>query len=164
MRSLFTALFLICLDQAKESTELAELSSPEDDHGLATVPLNNQSDPAVSMGIWGRDSELYPPGCWQVGADSLGLLAIFFKPTIPLFFACLFPSIPFACHVYFLSPFALCGSSMDDGAWLVAWPWGLETELGKSSLMFEIRPGLLQTNCGNLGKLQRITKPEASHL
>ncbi|XP_047653640.1 synaptonemal complex protein 2-like [Phacochoerus africanus] len=33
-------------DQAKESTELAELSSPEDDHGLATVPLNNQSDPA----------------------------------------------------------------------------------------------------------------------
>uniref|UniRef100_A0A8D0ZHB3 Synaptonemal complex protein 2 like n=1 Tax=Sus scrofa TaxID=9823 RepID=A0A8D0ZHB3_PIG len=51
--------------QAKESTELAELSSPEDDHGLATVPLNNQSDPAVSMGIWGRDSELYPPGCWQ---------------------------------------------------------------------------------------------------
>uniref|UniRef100_A0A8D1FE41 Synaptonemal complex protein 2-like n=1 Tax=Sus scrofa TaxID=9823 RepID=A0A8D1FE41_PIG len=65
LRSLFTALFLMCLDQAKESTELAELSSPEDDHGLATVPLNNQSDPAVSMGNWGRDSELYPPGCWQ---------------------------------------------------------------------------------------------------
>uniref|UniRef100_A0A4X1SFT8 Synaptonemal complex protein 2 like n=1 Tax=Sus scrofa TaxID=9823 RepID=A0A4X1SFT8_PIG len=46
-------------DQAKESTELAELSSPEDDHGLATVPLNNQSDPAVSRGSFKYRKHLF---------------------------------------------------------------------------------------------------------
>eukprot|EP00070_Physeter_catodon_P018118 XP_023977673.1 synaptonemal complex protein 2-like [Physeter catodon] len=58
-------------DQAKESTELAELTSAEDNHCLTTLPLNNQSEPAVSTGNWGQDSELYQPGCWQVEADSL---------------------------------------------------------------------------------------------
>nr|XP_058933188.1 synaptonemal complex protein 2-like [Kogia breviceps] len=58
-------------DQAKDSTELAELTSAEDNHCLTTLPLDNQSEPAVSTGNWGQDSELYQPGCWQVEADSL---------------------------------------------------------------------------------------------
>uniref|UniRef100_A0A8C0CT35 Synaptonemal complex protein 2 like n=1 Tax=Balaenoptera musculus TaxID=9771 RepID=A0A8C0CT35_BALMU len=33
-------------DQAKESTELAELTSAEDNHCLTTLPLDNQSEPA----------------------------------------------------------------------------------------------------------------------
>ncbi|XP_036725963.1 synaptonemal complex protein 2-like [Balaenoptera musculus] len=58
-------------DQAKESTELAELTSAEDNHCLTTLPLDNQSEPAVSTGNWGQDSELYPLGCWQVPDWSL---------------------------------------------------------------------------------------------
>ncbi|XP_029099920.1 synaptonemal complex protein 2-like [Monodon monoceros] len=52
-------------DQAKESTELAELTSAEDNNCLTTLPLNNQSEPTVSTGNWGQDSELYPtpPSC-----------------------------------------------------------------------------------------------------
>ncbi|XP_065742084.1 synaptonemal complex protein 2-like [Phocoena phocoena] len=53
-------------DQAKESTELAELTSAEDNNCLTTLPLNNQSEPTVSTGNWGQDSELYPPGRWQI--------------------------------------------------------------------------------------------------
>ncbi|XP_060019681.1 synaptonemal complex protein 2-like [Lagenorhynchus albirostris] len=53
-------------DQAKESTELAELTSAEDNNCPTTLPLNNQSEPTVSTGNWGQDSELYPPGCWQI--------------------------------------------------------------------------------------------------
>lgn len=66
----FVSLFLMCIDQAKESTELAELTSAEDNNCLTTLPLNNQSEPTVSTGNWGQDSELYPPGRWQVEADS----------------------------------------------------------------------------------------------
>ncbi|XP_059793747.1 synaptonemal complex protein 2-like [Balaenoptera ricei] len=58
-------------DQAKESTELTELTSAEDNHCLTTLPLDNQSEPAVSTGNWGQDSELYPPGCWQIPDWSL---------------------------------------------------------------------------------------------
>ncbi|XP_061050809.1 synaptonemal complex protein 2-like [Eubalaena glacialis] len=58
-------------DQAKESTELAELTSAEDNRCLTTLPLDNQSEPAVSTGNWGQDSALYPPGCWQIPDWSL---------------------------------------------------------------------------------------------
>ncbi|XP_059879629.1 synaptonemal complex protein 2-like [Delphinus delphis] len=53
-------------DQAKESTELAELTSAEDNNCPTTLPLNNPSEPTVSTGNWGQDAELYPPGCWQI--------------------------------------------------------------------------------------------------
>lgn len=44
----FIALSFMRIDQAKDSTEPAELTRAEDDHRLITLPLNNQSEPAVS--------------------------------------------------------------------------------------------------------------------
>lgn len=48
----FIALFFMRIDEAKDSTEPAEVTGAEDDHHLITVPLNNQSEPAVSTGAW----------------------------------------------------------------------------------------------------------------
>uniref|UniRef100_A0A8C3WZ01 Synaptonemal complex protein 2 like n=1 Tax=Catagonus wagneri TaxID=51154 RepID=A0A8C3WZ01_9CETA len=46
-------------DQEKESAELAELPSPEDDHGEATVPSDNQPEPAVSRGPFNYRKHLF---------------------------------------------------------------------------------------------------------
>ncbi|XP_045045100.2 synaptonemal complex protein 2-like [Desmodus rotundus] len=48
--------------QAEESTELAEVTCAEVDNCLTTLPLNDQSELAVSTGSWRQDSELCPPG------------------------------------------------------------------------------------------------------
>lgn len=42
----FLLLFSSCVDEAKDSTEPAEVTRAEDDQHLITVPLNNQSEPA----------------------------------------------------------------------------------------------------------------------
>ncbi|XP_041627138.1 synaptonemal complex protein 2-like [Vulpes lagopus] len=60
-------------DQTEDSTRLAELTSAGDDHSPITLPLNDQPEPVVSTGCWVQDSELCPPGCWQVDATSPGL-------------------------------------------------------------------------------------------
>ena len=75
------------IDQAKDSTEPAELTRAEDDHRLITLPLNNQSEPAVSTRTWGQDSEPWPLGCWQVEADSPGWLSSFSWPAMAVFFS-----------------------------------------------------------------------------
>uniref|UniRef100_A0A8P0NBW6 Synaptonemal complex protein 2 like n=2 Tax=Canis lupus familiaris TaxID=9615 RepID=A0A8P0NBW6_CANLF len=53
-------------NQTEDSTRLAELTSAGDDHSPITLPLNDQPEPVVSTGCWVQDSELCPPGRWQV--------------------------------------------------------------------------------------------------
>lgn len=66
----FICSFLNVIDQAEESTKLAELTPAEADCCLITIPLNDQSELSVSMGCGGQDSELCPLGCQQVEALS----------------------------------------------------------------------------------------------
>lgn len=81
----FIALFFMRTDQEKDSTKPAELTRAEDDHHLITLPLNNQSEPAVSTRTWGQDSEPFPLGCWQVEADSPGWFSSFSCPGMAFF-------------------------------------------------------------------------------
>ena len=140
----FIALFLMCIDQAKESTKLAELTSAEDNHCLTTLPVDNQSEPAVSTGNWGQDSALYPPGCWQVEADPPACCP--FSPGQPSLSFSTIPSFQLLLPAVFIfSRLSLILALPRNVSLWLALPhsliWDLETEFGESSLMFGIRPG-----------------------
>lgn len=69
---IFICSFLNVIDQAEESSERAESTVADTDYHLITLPLNDQSELAVSMGTW--------------KAASPGLRSIFSRPTTCLCF------------------------------------------------------------------------------
>ena len=162
----FLLLFSSCVDKAKDSTEPAEVTRAEDDHHLITVPLNNQSEPAVSTGTWA--------GFWAVsarvlaGGSRLSWLVVQFLPASHRSLLLTLPSFQLGSPAALIFP---CLSStwlsrgMCDWAGFASFPHlGFGDWAWEKQHHFWYQTRLLVTDCGNLEKWCNITGAEASHL